>query len=133
MKAQGTEVYCQAHLLVEAKDGFQVHIYRRYIMRAQGSSVAKSSLTSEVLKLTPLELNMNSKSAASQIARAPNGEKIRKFPRVQNLTGATLFQVFACDYTRYVVCLPLRIINLSFSPFTLYSSSYPILRGNPLG
>lgn len=76
---------------------------------------------------------MNSKSAPSQIARAPNGEKIRKFPRVQNLTGASFFKVFTCDYTRCVVCLPLWIIDLSFSPFTLYSPSYPILRGSPSG
>lgn len=67
---------------------------------------------------------MNSNSAPAQIARAPNEEKIRKFPRVENLTDAS-FSGFLC-----VVCLPLWIINLSIPPL-LSSSSYPIFRGAP--
>jgi hypothetical protein len=120
VKAQGTQVLPGTCTRGYCKD--------------DSSSIAKSSLTPEVPKLSPQELNVNSKSAPSQIARAPNGEKIRKFSRVQNLTGTSFFsKIFTCDYTRCVVCLPIWIISLFISPFALYSSSYPILRGTPSG
>lgn len=67
-------------------------------------------------KFKPQELNTNPNSAPAQIARAPNRGKIRKFSRVQTLTGASFSQFFICDYIHCAVCLPLWIVNLSLSP-----------------